>query len=1057
MANHAKRRSVPKGVWIGSAATAAAAILVTVGILLVNNGVLAAFMGLFSRSPSSLVDSSTLPPVESAASAQPDPEPEPEPVVFRRPDKLSGVRLTAGVDYLTGGKESADAVKAQLDAAVTAAKDWGFNTLLLPVTYKGKALFETGALEAFRLTGTDGAVFDPVAYLLAAARAENLYVYGVLDLRVGAGWDPTKDADAQSMRALAADAAKAYAMDGWLLENYSYPLKAQGNQEAFAARGNGRTMQQFMADSITVAVTETAATLRQANRHAYVGLLANAVWAHQSVDARGSKTAGVYEELTDGRADSLAWLDGKLFDFVMVKDDRLTGNASASFETVLNWWANACGSRELPLYVMQSADKAGAGEKGWTGDELASQYLAIQKTLNCCGNAFNSLTALQKHTAEGFITVLRQAMDGVITGEYTFKELTFSSPKKTTVTTDESKFSFLGSTDPHFPVTMNGEALKLTEKGGFAVDVTLKPGKNTFTFVSNGKTVTFTVTYTLTILKSVSPGQAMTMAGGSTVGFSAIARKGSKVTVAFNGKTYTMKASPLKAEEGADDPALSDFENYLVSVTLPAGKAGQSQKLGAATFTGTYNGLKETKKSGAITVKPTVAGDMIVVTNEYAETFNGNTVEDYSRPTNAYLPKGTLDVVEKMVSLGSTQYYLLGCGRRVYVKDVAMYGTNKKLNANSLNKQAVQVYREATVLRLDADWRIPYNLQLLPQKYAKLTDTPNYSINKYGQTTEYVDITFSYTDKVPSSAPDVSGSPLLSKAEWRKGNENTTVLRLYLKAKGQFYGYSVVWDGNTLQFSFKHPSGIGKNPSNAPLKGVRIVVDPGHGGKSSGTYGTIPGLYEKTLTLSYGKLLRDKLTALGATVVMTRTTDVNPDNPDMRSRTAHARNNGTDLLVSVHMNGVKGESASGCSIHYFNEYSYAVNRAVTDAMRVVEKANGTGNRSEPCAWSPFYLCRVHDCPAILIEYGFMTNSHNMELLNTPAYQEKIVQASVDGIVKYFKSLPTYSLTASTTTSTTTSTTSTASATTTTTAAPPPASSTDAALSSADARKREEIG
>lgn len=59
------------------------------------------------------------------------------------------------------------------------------------------------------------------------------------------------------------------------------------------------------------------------------------------------------------------------------------------------------------------------------------------------------------------------------------------------MTTDESKFSFLGSTDPNFPVTMNGKALKLTEKGGFAVDVTLKPGKNTLTFVSNGKTVTF--------------------------------------------------------------------------------------------------------------------------------------------------------------------------------------------------------------------------------------------------------------------------------------------------------------------------------------------------------------------------------------------------------------------------------------------------------------------------------------------------------------------------------------------------------------------------------------
>ena len=566
MANHAKRRPVPKGIWIGSAVTAAVAILVTVGILLVNNGVLDAFMGLFSRSPSSLVDSSTLPPVESDASAQPEPEPEPEPIVFHRPDKLSGVRLTPGVDYLTSGKETADAVKAQLDAAMTAAKDWGFNTLLLPVTYKDKALFETEALETYRLTGPDGAAFDPVAYLLAAARAENLYVYGVLDLRVGAGWDPTTDADAQSLRAFAADAAKAYAMDGWLLENYSYPLKVQGNREAFAAKGNGRTMQQFMTDSITAAVTETAAALRQANRNAYVGLLANAVWAHQSVDARGSKTASVYEELTDGRADSLAWLDGELFDFVMVKDDRLTGNASASFETVLNWWANVCGSRNVPLYIMQSADKAGAGEKGWTGDELAAQYLACQKSLNWYGNAFNSLAALQNHTSEGFVTVLRKAMDGVITGEYTFKELTFSSPKKTAVTTDESKFSFLGSTDPNFPVTMNGKALKLTEKGGFAVDVTLKPGKNTFTFVSNGKTVTFTVTYTLTILKSVSPSQAMTMAGGSTVGFSAIARKGSKVTVAFNGKTYTMKASPLKEEEGADDPALL----ILKTIWLPS-------------------------------------------------------------------------------------------------------------------------------------------------------------------------------------------------------------------------------------------------------------------------------------------------------------------------------------------------------------------------------------------------------------------------------------------------------------------------------------------------------
>lgn len=166
MANHAKRRPVPKGIWIGSAVTAAVAILVTVGILLVNNGVL----GRVHRSVF---------PLPFVAGGQQHPAARGKrrvggarnrsPIVFHRPDKLSGVRLTPGVDYLTGGKETADAVKAQLDAAMTAAKDWGFNTLLLPVTYKDKALFETEALETYRLTGTDGAAFDPVAYLLAAA------------------------------------------------------------------------------------------------------------------------------------------------------------------------------------------------------------------------------------------------------------------------------------------------------------------------------------------------------------------------------------------------------------------------------------------------------------------------------------------------------------------------------------------------------------------------------------------------------------------------------------------------------------------------------------------------------------------------------------------------------------------------------------------------------------------------------------------------------------------------------------------------------------------------
>lgn len=67
------------------------------------------------------------------------------------------------------------------------------------------------------------------------------------------------------------------------------------------------------------------------------------------------------------------------------------------------------------------------------------------------------------------------------------------------------------------------------------------------------------------------------------------------------------------------------------------------------------------------------------------------------------------------------------------------------------------------------------------------------------------------------------------------------------------------------RFSFKHAPDIAGNPADQPLKGLTIVLDPGHGGASSGTgTGHNDGLYEKTLTLTYGLLLRDKLEALGA-------------------------------------------------------------------------------------------------------------------------------------------------------------------------------------------------
>ena len=56
------------------------------------------------------------------------------------------------------------------------------------------------------------------------------------------------------------------------------------------------------------------------------------------------------------------------------------------------------------------------------------------------------------------------------------------------------------------------------------------------------------------------------------------------------------------------------------------------------------------------------------------------------------------------------------------------------------------------------------------------------------------------------------------------------------------------------------------------LKGLTIVIDPGHGGNDRGTTGT-RGTDEKDITLLTSELLAAKLKAAGANVVMTRETD----------------------------------------------------------------------------------------------------------------------------------------------------------------------------------------
>ena len=52
---------------------------------------------------------------------------------------------------------------------------------------------------------------------------------------------------------------------------------------------------------------------------------------------------------------------------------------------------------------------------------------------------------------------------------------------------------------------------------------------------------------------------------------------------------------------------------------------------------------------------------------------------------------------------------------------------------------------------------------------------------------------------------------------------------------------------------------------------------------------------------------------------------------------------------------------------------------------------------------PFRVTRIEECPAVLIEYGFVSNISECKLLWSDSVQEKLAQATVDGIADYIAS------------------------------------------------------
>ncbi len=94
------------------------------------------------------------------------------------------------------------------------------------------------------------------------------------------------------------------------------------------------------------------------------------------------------------------------------------------------------------------------------------------------------------------------------------------------------------------------------------------------------------------------------------------------------------------------------------------------------------------------------------------------------------------------------------------------------------------------------------------------------------------------------------------------------------------------------------------------LSGVKVCIDPGHGGHnpSNDRHIPIPDFWESEGNFSKATHLNEILTSLGATVIVTRHGNSDSDDIGLSVRAGIANSNNVDLFHSIHSNGYKGTS-----------------------------------------------------------------------------------------------------------------------------------------------------
>ncbi|GGJ67034.1 N-acetylmuramoyl-L-alanine amidase [Anoxybacillus voinovskiensis] len=268
-----------------------------------------------------------------------------------------------------------------------------------------------------------------------------------------------------------------------------------------------------------------------------------------------------------------------------------------------------------------------------------------------------------------------------------------------------------------------------------------------------------------------------------------------------------------------------------------------------------------------------------------------------------------------------------------------------------------------------------------------------YQINVNGTVTGWVYRTYimtaSYSIKVLEDGTNVRTAPSLT-ASVRKVAKKGEQFHVLAK-EGTWYKVELP-EGTSGYIAEWVVSIVRSSNNNGTIEKKIIVIDPGHGGKDSGTIGS-DGAMEKTLTLNTALRLKQELEKTGAIVYLTRTDDTYLT---LQERVRIAHQSHADAFISIHYDS-SPTLASGMTVYYYDQQSdYPLALSLDPFF-----SNGLSIPYRGVRFGDFHVIRETTVPSVLLELGYVNNPTELAIIRSDAYQQQVVADIINGLQRYF--------------------------------------------------------